>query len=210
MNSYNLSAPTYYNGQPYRSQAEAHWARLFSELRVSFMYEPHTFELPDGTIYNPDFYIPKTEKYIEIKNYMGSQSLENTIKDATKINTLARCIGKHTLLIDGRPANATAYVFDGTPPELDNIEHIEQMASRKIITSGNPVAILSEIVQPPDAAANTALPRNFTFGIKQRVKNLSIPPNYDMNLQRQATQAELTAQNAHISNRDPIKLTEPK
>jgi hypothetical protein len=210
MNSYSMALSTYYKDRVYRSQAESMWARLFTELRLPFSYEPKTFELPNGTIYNPDFYFPQSDKYVEIKNYLGSTPIETKVKDAEKINTLARCLGKNALLIDGRPASAIAYVFDGSLHESEHIDSIREIAVRQINTSGNPLGILHEIIQPSDDGSQLALPRNFKFGITQRVKNLSIPPNFDYSLQRPATEAELARQNVLITSREAIKLTEPR
>lgn len=58
---------TVYNGYRFRSRLEARWAVLFDAARIIYEYEPEGFELPDGTKYLPDFYLPTYDWYVEIK-----------------------------------------------------------------------------------------------------------------------------------------------
>lgn len=58
---------TNYKGCRFRSRLEARWAVFFDNLGIEWEYEPEGFELPDGTRYLPDFYLPKEEAYVEIK-----------------------------------------------------------------------------------------------------------------------------------------------
>lgn len=59
--------PTPYNGHHFRSRLEARWAVFYDELGIKWVYEPETFEFPDGTLYLPDFYLPGIGAYVEIK-----------------------------------------------------------------------------------------------------------------------------------------------
>jgi hypothetical protein len=64
--------PTRFNGHHFRSRLEARWAVFYSELGLSYEYEPQGYDLgPDVGPYLPDFYIPKQSGfrggYIEIK-----------------------------------------------------------------------------------------------------------------------------------------------
>ena len=58
---------TYYNGYRFRSRLEARWAVFFNATRISYIYEPEGFVLPDGTKYLPDFYLPDLDAYVEVK-----------------------------------------------------------------------------------------------------------------------------------------------
>lgn len=57
---------TKYNGYRFRSRLEARWAVFWDCLGVEYYYEEQGYYL-DGTYYLPDFYIPATGIYIEIK-----------------------------------------------------------------------------------------------------------------------------------------------
>ena len=58
---------TNYKGCRFRSRLEARWAVFFDNLGIEWEYEPEGFELPDGTRYLPDFYLPKEMAYVEVK-----------------------------------------------------------------------------------------------------------------------------------------------
>lgn len=61
---------TRYKGHRFRSRLEARWAVFFDSLGIKWEYEPEGFELPDGTLYLPDFYLPSeigNDWYVEIK-----------------------------------------------------------------------------------------------------------------------------------------------
>lgn len=57
---------TIYKGYRFRSRLEARWAVVFDACNIKWEYEPQGFRLPSGP-YLPDFYLPETEVYIEIK-----------------------------------------------------------------------------------------------------------------------------------------------
>lgn len=61
----------------YRSGWEADIARVFRCYGVDFKFEPFRFEFPikKGTkVYIPDFYLPKTQEYVEIKGWFDDKS----------------------------------------------------------------------------------------------------------------------------------------
>lgn len=61
---------TKYAGCRFRSRLEARWAVVFDHLGLEWQYEPEGFERPgpEGVIrYLPDFYLPATETWVEIK-----------------------------------------------------------------------------------------------------------------------------------------------
>jgi len=49
---------TTYKGYRFRSRLEARWAVFFDELRINWVYEPQGYQLNDGTLYLPDFWLP--------------------------------------------------------------------------------------------------------------------------------------------------------
>lgn len=60
------SKPTEYKGIQFRSKLEAQVAYFFDQCGVPWQYEPD--RLGDGDKeYNPDFYLPETDDYVEVK-----------------------------------------------------------------------------------------------------------------------------------------------
>lgn len=58
---------TVYNGYRFRSRLEAKWAVFFDALGVEYEYEPEGFTLSNGDYYLPDFFLPKSKIYVEVK-----------------------------------------------------------------------------------------------------------------------------------------------
>jgi hypothetical protein len=59
--------PTKYNNHFFRSRLEARWAVYFDALSAKWVYEPEGYELPDGSRYLPDFFLPDHKMYAEVK-----------------------------------------------------------------------------------------------------------------------------------------------
>lgn len=57
---------TEYNGYKFRSRLEARWAVFFDAAGIRYEYEPEGLE-NDGIKWLPDFYLPETNTYIEVK-----------------------------------------------------------------------------------------------------------------------------------------------
>lgn len=57
---------TIYDGHRFRSRLEARWAVFFKKLGIEYEYEKEGFDL-DGDWYLPDFWLPKQQRWIEIK-----------------------------------------------------------------------------------------------------------------------------------------------
>ncbi|MBA2279267.1 hypothetical protein H0V99_02425 [Candidatus Saccharibacteria bacterium] len=210
MTDYELAIPYTYNNQTYRSQAEALWARLMSQVKIRYSYEPVTVEFPDGRKYNPDFFLSAVGRYVEIKNYLGNIDTATITRDCQFVNDLARCTSKHALLIDGPPARAVAYVFDGRPPEdgwKEGQNPIESFAYRRIGGGSNAVPILSEFIQPSGYEATVPTPWYFIYGSRIRIENLAI--SFEGEIHRGADPTAQFAQNTLLRSRVPIPLTEP-
>lgn len=79
---------TVYNGYRFRSRLEARWAVFFDAAGIKYEYEPEGFQLEDGTMYLPDFYLPILGIYVEVKNENAfGVLLENncaSVKDGTE------------------------------------------------------------------------------------------------------------------------------
>lgn len=66
MRNYACTIPTRYNGTQFRSRLEARYAMLLTSLQVDWLYEFEGFRL-DGGWYLPDFYLPRTQSWLEVK-----------------------------------------------------------------------------------------------------------------------------------------------
>lgn len=66
---------TVYNGYRFRSRLEARWAVFFDAIGTTWEYEPEGFALPDGTYYLPDFYLPESKWWVEVKGVMTDTDL---------------------------------------------------------------------------------------------------------------------------------------
>ena len=77
---------TEYNEYRFRSRAEARWAVFFDACGVKYMYEPEGLKLSDGTMYLPDFYLPESKTYFEVKGLMSDV-------DMHKITQLQKDLG---------------------------------------------------------------------------------------------------------------------
>lgn len=69
---------TRYKGYRFRSRLEARWAVFFQTMRIKWEYEPQGFELPCGTRYLPDFFLPEFKLYVEVKG--SEESAREAIK----------------------------------------------------------------------------------------------------------------------------------
>lgn len=58
---------TEYNGYRFRSRLEARWAVFFDAVGIKYEYEPEGYNLPNGTRYLPDFYLPDFNIFAEVK-----------------------------------------------------------------------------------------------------------------------------------------------
>lgn len=65
---YQIKAlPTMYGGINYRSRIEARWAVFFDSLGLQHEYEREGYDLGDGKLYLPDFWLPELKYWVEIK-----------------------------------------------------------------------------------------------------------------------------------------------
>lgn len=60
--------PTTYAGCRFRSRLEARWAVFFDHLDIAWQYEPQGYLVgPDQKPYLPDFHLPSTNTWVEVK-----------------------------------------------------------------------------------------------------------------------------------------------
>lgn len=85
------SIKTIYRGIEFRSKMEAQWAKLLDHFGILWDYEPEGFEFSDGTMYLPDFYLPETETFLEVKGIMDQS-------DAHKIQMLVHESGRPVVI----------------------------------------------------------------------------------------------------------------
>lgn len=95
---------TRYNGYRFRSRTEARWAVFLDELGVPWEYEPEGYQLQDGSLYLPDFWLPREEIYLEIK---GAAALGGQKKAAQ----LCRGRQKDVVVASGRPGDCVIEVY---------------------------------------------------------------------------------------------------
>ncbi len=69
--------PATYAGVRFRSTLEAEWAATLDSLKIRWQYEPIGLQLPSGTFYRPDFYLPDIATWLEVKG-PGVEGLEKT------------------------------------------------------------------------------------------------------------------------------------
>ena len=99
----NKAIPTYHNGIVFRSKNEARWALFFDFVHIEYNYEPRFFTV--GRIqYRPDFYLPKYDKFAEVKSSVDG--IQNSFM-AQKLNCVidyqATEISKGLLLLGAFP-----------------------------------------------------------------------------------------------------------
>jgi hypothetical protein len=88
---------TQFDGYMFRSRTEARWAVAFNALSIRYEYELEGWPLDDGTLYLPDFYLPRISMWAEVK------PLEFTHPERRKCELLVRGTGRGCLLLDGLP-----------------------------------------------------------------------------------------------------------
>jgi hypothetical protein len=105
--------PTSYDGYRFRSRLEARWAVFFHTLQIDYRYEPEGWDL-EGTWYQPDFWFPEQDCWIEVK---PSRML--TEDEREKARLLALHSGKEVYILAGDawlPPSYQAWRF--VPPRI--------------------------------------------------------------------------------------------
>jgi predicted nuclease of restriction endonuclease-like RecB superfamily len=64
-----------YKGYTMRSLWEVTYAKYLDKNKIKWVYETVTFDLGEST-YTPDFYLPKTDMFVEIKGFWRPEAKE--------------------------------------------------------------------------------------------------------------------------------------
>lgn len=93
----------YYKNVYYRSRLEATWAAFFDAHDMEAVYEQRAFEFVDGTRYLPDFWLPQSRAWVEVKGVL-------TDADRDKVLKLARgaSLNDEQVILAGTPAGMVA------------------------------------------------------------------------------------------------------
>ena len=67
---------TYYNGYRFRSRSEARWAVFFDHAKIKYFYEPEGFTVKGTKGYLPDFYLPESKEFFEVKGVLDDEDLQ--------------------------------------------------------------------------------------------------------------------------------------
>lgn len=99
---------TRYNGYFFRSRQEARWAVFLDEMRIPYRYEIEGFDFGNEIHYLPDFWLPETKTWLEIK---GNMPNEDEILKATLLAQNGKCNVVITWC-DFDPRSITPYAID--------------------------------------------------------------------------------------------------
>lgn len=92
-------------GCRFRSRLEARWATFMRRLEINWMYEAQGFRTPAGN-YLPDFYLPDTERFVEIK---GAEPGEKDLAKCAAVPGLVLLVGD----VPEIPEEITFRMFSG-------------------------------------------------------------------------------------------------
>lgn len=102
--------PTFYNGIKFRSRLEARWAYFFDLCKIKWNYELEGYELENAR-YLPDFYLPETETWVEVKpnlNFVNDEEVFKKVIEFTKA-----CKKKKLIVFVDTPVKAKYYAYMG-------------------------------------------------------------------------------------------------
>lgn len=115
---------TRYKGRLFRSRLEARYAVLFDALHITWDYEPEGFELPDGTRYLPDFWMPlAADDPLRPEHPEGGYWVEIKAGDPTagedrRMRLLTMSSGHSGYLFAGPPDRVVIYSYHRTGRRL--------------------------------------------------------------------------------------------
>jgi hypothetical protein len=75
---------TEYAGHRFRSRLEARWAVFFDSLGARWTYEPQGYEVADGVRYLPDFWLPDSGIWVEVKGTLDDSDAVQLIAAADR------------------------------------------------------------------------------------------------------------------------------
>jgi hypothetical protein len=92
---------TNYNGYRFRSRLEARWAIFFDCVGLNYGYEVEGFEF-NGRRYLPDFYLPLTRCFVEVKPVRSSEDNPDMVR-ALILQSLMQANGVVVHILCGNP-----------------------------------------------------------------------------------------------------------
>ena len=101
--------PTWYKSTMFRSKLEAQWAKLLDHYGMAWTYEVEGYEFNDGTRYLPDFWLPDSKQWLEVKGIMND-------KDMHKCEMLAK-ESKHEVAIGYASGKMQLIEFSDCEPD---------------------------------------------------------------------------------------------
>jgi hypothetical protein len=109
---------TFYKGRKFRSRLEARYAIVFDHLGIKWQYEPEGFNLGDGLLYLPDFWLPFTNDHcMEYENpgyYVEIKPVPPTEEEKEKARRLAKASHHHVHILYGDIDVADLWFVSGT------------------------------------------------------------------------------------------------
>jgi hypothetical protein len=81
---------TKYQGCLFRSRLEARWAVFFDKLGIPWEYEKEGYDLEEGGLYLPDFWLPQQDCFFEVKG--AEPSTEERLKAFYLSKTLRKVV----------------------------------------------------------------------------------------------------------------------
>lgn len=114
---------TVYRGYRFRSRLEARWAVFFDAMGIEWRYEEQGFELEDGSRYLPDFYLPESNTFFEVKGQWTDSS-------RSKVDLLLKAgcrvaVGYEVGVFQGTNSNMFPDESLGTEVETYSLAHID-------------------------------------------------------------------------------------
>ena len=95
---------TRYKNCLFRSRVEARWAVFFDCAREPWEYEKEGFDLGDGELYLPDFWLPQLQLWVEIKGKATGDEIGLVQRFSESINQAA-------CLVEGTPGDEQIQFF---------------------------------------------------------------------------------------------------
>lgn len=103
---------TVYQGYRFRSRLEARWAVFFDAYGVSWEYEKEGFNLGEYGYYLPDFWLPDSKLWVEIKPADADADADTLSKIKTKLEGLYHCTSSAVVLAVGLPGGDVSVFVD--------------------------------------------------------------------------------------------------
>jgi hypothetical protein len=107
------AVPTIYRGTRFRSTLEADWAATFDSMGWYWQYEPEAVRLRSGEFYRPDFYLPATRVWCEVKG-PHNERLDKAIELQETLNYDAYSWETALVVILRAPGPGDVAVWHGT------------------------------------------------------------------------------------------------